>query len=120
MTIWLVVLIAASGVAALSLLVLFALRASERGRRFRRLPLRAKLAFGRALLADGGTPRGARLLLLVLVGYLLMPFDLVPDFIPVLGQLDDLLIAGAAVACLLVMIPGPVLDAALARAEREG
>ena len=43
----------------------------------------------RRVLADDRTPRSTKLLLVALVGYLLMPLDLVPDFIPVVGQLDD-------------------------------
>jgi uncharacterized membrane protein YkvA (DUF1232 family) len=44
------------------------------------------------LARDPRVPRWRKLLLLVLVGYLALPFDLVPDFIPVAGQLDDLII----------------------------
>ena len=44
------------------------------------------------LSRDPCVPRRRKLLLLALVGYLALPFDLVPDFIPVAGQLDDALI----------------------------
>lgn len=44
------------------------------------------------LARDSRVPRRRKLLLLALVGYLALPFDLVPDFIPVAGQLDDALI----------------------------
>lgn len=46
----------------------------------------------RRLLADPRVSRSRRLLLLALIAYLAMPFDLVPDFIPVAGQLDDVII----------------------------
>jgi uncharacterized membrane protein YkvA (DUF1232 family) len=44
------------------------------------------------LARDPRVPRWRKLLLLLLVGYLALPFDLVPDFIPVAGQLDDVII----------------------------
>ena len=45
------------------------------------------------LAGDDELPRGVRVRLALLLAYLAMPFDLVPDFIPVLGQADDLLVA---------------------------
>jgi uncharacterized membrane protein YkvA (DUF1232 family) len=44
------------------------------------------------LLRDPRVPRRKKLLLVGLAGYLALPFDLVPDFIPVAGQLDDVVI----------------------------
>jgi uncharacterized membrane protein YkvA (DUF1232 family) len=44
------------------------------------------------LLADRRVPRRRKLLLLVLIAYLAMPIDPIPDFIPIAGQLDDLLV----------------------------
>jgi uncharacterized membrane protein YkvA (DUF1232 family) len=41
------------------------------------------------LLRDPSVPRRKKLLLVALAGYLALPFDLVPDFIPIAGQLDD-------------------------------
>ena len=43
----------------------------------------------RRLLADGRVPLPRKLTMLLLIGYLAMPLDLVPDFVPVAGQLDD-------------------------------
>src|SRR5262245_28858606 len=44
------------------------------------------------LARDPRVPRRRKALLLVLIGYLALPFDLVPDFIPVAGQLDDAIV----------------------------
>ena len=46
------------------------------------------------LLRDERVPRRRKALLVVAAAYLAMPFDLVPDFIPVAGQLDDALVVG--------------------------
>lgn len=46
----------------------------------------------RRLSADPALPRGVRVRLVLLLGYLLMPVDLVPDFIPVIGYADDAVI----------------------------
>ena len=53
------------------------------------------------LLRDPRVPRRNKLLLLALAGYLALPFDLVPDFIPVAGQLDDVILTALVLRSLL-------------------
>jgi uncharacterized membrane protein YkvA (DUF1232 family) len=47
----------------------------------------------RDLIVDGSAPRGVRVALVVLLAWLVSPIDLVPEFIPVLGPLDDVIVA---------------------------
>jgi uncharacterized membrane protein YkvA (DUF1232 family) len=54
----------------------------------RRLPTYIRLVW--ALLRDGRVPAGQKLILVGIGAYLFFPIDLIPDFVPVLGQLDDL------------------------------
>lgn len=49
------------------------------------------------LATDPSVPRGTRWWLLALLGYMLLPFDLVPDFIPVLGYADDAIVVAIVV-----------------------
>jgi uncharacterized membrane protein YkvA (DUF1232 family) len=55
----------------------------------------------RRLMADPATTRGEWLLLLLVVAYLMSPLDLVPDFLPVAGQLDDAIIVALALRWLI-------------------
>jgi uncharacterized membrane protein YkvA (DUF1232 family) len=50
----------------------------------------------RSLIRDGRTPLDVRLVLVGLVGWILSPIDLIPEFIPVLGPIDDVVVAVAA------------------------
>ncbi|MDQ2967867.1 MAG: DUF1232 domain-containing protein [Actinomycetota bacterium] len=50
------------------------------------------------LLQDRRVPRGAKVGVALLVPYLALPFDIVPDFIPVAGQLDDAILVAAVIA----------------------
>jgi uncharacterized membrane protein YkvA (DUF1232 family) len=63
----------------------------------------------RRLLGDERVPRRRKLVLVMLAGYLALPIDLVPDFIPVAGQLDDLLIAVLALSYALRGAGEPLL-----------
>ncbi len=51
----------------------------------------------RRIAADRTLPRGVRVRLWLLLAYLAFPVDLVPDFLPVIGYADDVVIAGAAI-----------------------
>jgi uncharacterized membrane protein YkvA (DUF1232 family) len=112
---WLAIVVIAATILLVTAYV--AVRSSWRGRRFLALSSRGKLRFGRLLLADARVPRAAKLTLLVLIGYLVLPFDIIPDFIPVVGQLDDLLAIIGVIALLLVIVPHDRFDAALTQAE---
>lgn len=56
-----------------------------------------KLSEARTIYRADSTPRRVKVALIVLIAYLLCPIDIIPDFIPVLGQLDDILIAGLVI-----------------------
>jgi uncharacterized membrane protein YkvA (DUF1232 family) len=66
------------------------------------------LVLFRRLLADDRVPRSRKLALIFLLGYLALPIDLVPDFIPVAGQLDDAILV-ALVLRFVLRGGGPAL-----------
>jgi uncharacterized membrane protein YkvA (DUF1232 family) len=67
---------------------------------------------------DIRTPWYARGLAFVVVGYALSPFDLIPDAIPVLGLLDDLILVPLGIWLVLKLVPKQVLEEARAQASK--
>ncbi len=61
-------------------------------------------------LKDKNTPLPAKIAAAVTVGYALSPIDLIPDFIPVLGYLDDLIILPAFAALTIKLLPKEILE----------
>lgn len=64
----------------------------------------------RLVLKHERTPWLARIVLGAAIAYFVSPIDLIPDAIPVLGQLDDLLIVPGLVALALRIVPKDVVD----------
>jgi len=68
---------------------------------------------------DPGTGLLPKILIFLTLGYALSPIDFIPDFIPVLGYLDDLIIIPAMITVSIKLIPEDVLMASRERAQRE-
>lgn len=66
---------------------------------------------------DPRVPWGAKLFTMLVVAYAFSPIDLIPDFIPVLGYLDDLILLPLGIALALRMIPADVVEEKRAEAR---
>ncbi|HEX7441993.1 MAG TPA: YkvA family protein [Caldimonas sp.] len=63
------------------------------------------------------TPRAARWVAFAVIAYAVSPIDLIPDFIPVLGQIDDMIIVPLGIALAVRLCPRPLWDSLLREAE---
>ncbi|MFM9836194.1 MAG: YkvA family protein [Methylophilaceae bacterium] len=72
----------------------------------------------RLVLKHPETPIMAKIFLGLAVGYLLLPFDLIPDFIPVIGQLDELVIIPILIYLALMFIPKHIIETCREQANR--
>lgn len=72
--------------------------------------IKRRLTFYKAIWADPDTPASSRLLLGVALGYLALPFDLIPDWIPLIGHLDDLVIVPGLIWLALRSVPEEVVE----------
>jgi len=66
---------------------------------------------------DPHTPLAAKLVATLVVAYALSPIDLIPDFIPILGYLDELILLPAGIWLALRLVPLPVLEQARQQAS---
>lgn len=82
----------------------------------RKLPTYLRLVWG--LLRDPRVPLRQKGLLALVVGYLVAPFDLIPDFIPILGQVDDIAVTLLVVDLFIRGAPREIVDEHLARIAR--
>jgi uncharacterized membrane protein YkvA (DUF1232 family) len=73
--------------------------------------LRLGIRYYRAILDDPGTPRLPKALLAIAVGYMVVPIDIIPDFIPVLGYLDDLILVPGLVWLAMRLVPAAIKEA---------
>lgn len=104
---WLIALLVLLALYAVAMLVLVAAGRREDARAWAGLIPDCLVLFQR-LVKDERVPRRHKLLLVAMIGYLAMPIDLVPDFIPVAGQLDDVIVVGFALRA-VVRAAGPEL-----------
>lgn len=87
-------------------------------KRVSRLRWRDKLRLAMRLTRDRRIPLAVRAVPPLIVLYLAMPLDVIPDFIPVVGQLDDLVVIALGVGLLVRFTPRHVLTEAVDELER--
>ena len=79
--------------------------------------LKAELAIVASALRDPRTPWPAKVLGVIVIAYAVSPIDLIPDFIPVIGYLDDLILVPAGLWLVRRLIPAEVLAEHRARVQ---
>jgi uncharacterized membrane protein YkvA (DUF1232 family) len=70
-------------------------------------------------MKDARVPWYAKVLMGLTVGYAISPIDLIPDFIPVIGQIDDLIIVPAGISLVIKMMPTNVIEEYRQKARTE-
>lgn len=84
-----------------------------------RLSIKRKVAFYEGIYRDPRTPRLARILLWTALTYTLSPIDVIPDFIPIVGHLDDAIIVPLLILFASKLIPREVYEEQQNRAAEE-
>lgn len=117
---WLVLALAGLAVAVIALYCLakWVLR-REPYASFMRLRTRGKIQFFRMVMADNRIPLIVKAIPVLTALYLAMPFDLIPDFIPVLGYMDDVGVVLVALALMRRLTPASVLDELMGAASAD-
>lgn len=72
--------------------------------------LQRELEYYRRVLRHPGTPRASRWLLAAAIAYALSPIDLIPDWLPLVGHLDDVIIVPALLYLAMRLVPDAVRE----------
>lgn len=81
--------------------------------------LKQEIKVYQMVMQDTRTPNLSKILLGIAVGYVLLPFDIIPDVIPIIGHVDDAIIVPALILMALRNVPPSVLDDCRLRAASE-
>jgi uncharacterized membrane protein YkvA (DUF1232 family) len=88
-------------------------------KRVAKLPFLDKISLAGSLFRDDRIPIAPRIIALALVLYIASPIDLLPDFIPVIGYFDDILIVLVGAGLLLRSIPRYIIEEHVSRYEEQ-
>lgn len=81
--------------------------------------IKREIKVWRLVLQDRRVPRPAKWLLGLAIGYAVSPIDLIPDFIPILGHLDDVIIVPALLAIAVRLVPKELIAECRERIDRD-
>ncbi|MGE3074538.1 MAG: YkvA family protein [Dehalococcoidia bacterium] len=104
--------------AGLAVVVFKVIRVRRRGRKLMELTREERLELAKLIIRDGGLPLGSRVLVGLATAYLAMPFDLIPDFLPIIGHGDDFVVITLILAIVDRSITQEQMEAAILRARR--
>ncbi|MCH7984561.1 MAG: DUF1232 domain-containing protein [Chloroflexi bacterium] len=115
---WLLLAAAAAIVTLLAVLwVVKRLRSKEPYASVLALGIREKIRFFRFIVTDKRVPLVVKLIPFLVAAYLINPFDLIPDFVPVLGYLDDVGIVVGGLALVVKLTPPELVCSLIDRAK---
>ena len=101
----------------LGLITLKVARVRRRVRPFMRLSHNERREFARLVLRDRSLPLMPRVLVALAAGYLALPIDLIPDFIPILGHGDDFVVATVLGALIVRALSPEQFDAVIRQVQ---
>ena len=123
--VWVSLAVIAAGLLLLIVLAIFMWLRIQRSdekklaKRIAKLPFLDKVSLAGSLISDDRIPIAPRIIALALVLYIASPIDLIPDFIPVIGYFDDILIVVVGAGLLLRSIPPRIIEEHVARYEEQ-
>jgi len=86
--------------------------------RLRRLPLRRKIRLAWQLRRDPGVSQIAKLPLILVIAYVVSPFNILPKWLPIIRRFDNLIVAALGLWLFVKLVPHDLLEEHLNRVEK--